>query len=107
MIYKIALNEENKTIEIIQINHFDYPVYINHELKTVFSIYTYQEEGEAGYGFVPISKYPMLKDEKLIRIHAGMLYLQEFVVTEDGIVNDDAVYPYYFEVSPAVLLSHL
>ena len=97
LIYKIALNEENKTIEIIQINQFDYPVYINHELKTVFSINIYQEEGEAGYGFVPINKYPMLKDEKLIRIQTGTLYLKELLVTEDGIVNDDAVYPLYVD----------
>ena len=103
LIYKIALNEENKTIEIIQINHFDYPVYINHELKTVFSIYAYQEEGEVGYGFVPINKYPMLKDEKLIRIHAGTLYLQELLVTEDGILNEGAVYPLYVDKALASL----
>ena len=63
----------------------------------------YQEEGEAGYGFVPINKYPMLKDEKLIRIHAGTLYLQELLVTEDGIMNEGAFYPLYVDKALASL----
>ena len=98
LIYEVKLNEENKTIEVNQINHFDYPVYINHELKTVFSAVIRKETGTASYGFRSLEEYPLLKEnERFIRIAAGTSYRQEFMVTEDGIENDDAVYPLYVD----------
>ncbi len=98
LIYEIQLNEENKSIEVNQINQFDYPVYINHELKTVFSAVIRKEAGTASYGFRSLEEYPLLKEnEKFLRVAAGTSYRQEFMVTEDGIVNNDVVYPLYVD----------
>lgn len=96
-VYGIGLNEENKTIEVSQRNYFDYPVYINHELKCLAGASFY--EAGSSFGFKNLDEFPpLLTTERFIRLGIGTAYYQNFFVTEDGISNpEDIKYPLYVD----------
>lgn len=92
--YEIVLNEDKKTIEVNQLSYFDYPIYINNQLKCLASA-SFYEEG-SGFGFKRLEEcLPIYTNDKFIIVTTGTLYSQDFFVTEDGITNSEIKVPLY------------
>lgn len=92
--YEIVLNEDKKTIEVNQLSYFDYPIYINNQLKCLASA-SFYEEG-SGFGFKSLEECsPIYTNDKFIIVTTGTLYSQDFFVTEDGISNSEIKVPLY------------
>lgn len=97
--FGIILDQDNKVIVVNQSRKFDYPVYINGELKTVFSIVVNEEGRISSKGFVNVEEYQGLLDseKKFVLATTRSFYLQEYIITKDHLIPEDIPHPLYID----------
>ena len=94
----IDLNAETKCIDVFERKYYDFPIYRNGELTSVWALSMGDSEESWGLGIDHIDDayYQLLKgNQKFVRVVFGTIYHQEVFVLEDGTIVGNGNYPVY------------
>ncbi len=104
--YSLHLNEEKKSIEVVELNRYQFPVYVNDEVQSIFDLSITDEES-CGYGFDPLygTHIDLLKTgKKYVNVVLGdMIYGANIYIAEDGTITSDSNYPVYINKAQKTL----